>query len=252
MTYLLAVFSVTSAIAIAAVLSADYAPIARRLLPWTAGLLLGIGGFWILPEMAQDRGWLPASAGVFGALIALLLFDRYVYPICPFCAAGVHAHAEDNLDAHRHHTLTLTWPLLLFGCVHVFFDGWTIALAQSGAAGDSSAPLSWAVTVHKLPESLAIGLLAARLTATRQAAVLAVALLQGVMAIGGALALTVGRQNPRWAEFSAIPACAFLLLFGLLTLQQEWRVKGGASAMKAAAPGLLGCGAVALATGVVR
>jgi hypothetical protein len=55
-----------------------------------------------------------------------------------------------------------------------------------------------------------------------------------------------------WAEFSAIPACAFLLLFGLLTLQQEWRAHGGAAAMLAAAPGLLGCGVVALAAAAVR
>lgn len=252
MNYLVVIFALTSAIAVASALSADHAPVANRLLPWTAGLLLGIGGFWILPEMAQDRGWLPASAAVFGTLIALALFDRYVYPICPFCAAGMHAHGEDDLDAHRHHTLTLTWPLLLFGCIHVFFDGWTIALAQTGAAGESSTSLSWAATVHKMPESLAIGLLAARLTANRKTALIAIGLLQLVMAIGAALALTFGRRNPGWAEFSAIPACAFLLLFGLLTLQQEWKARGGASAMIAAAPGLLGCGAVALATSVVR
>ena len=251
MTFLLGIFFLTTVIAAAAALSADYGPIQQRVLPWTAGILIGIGAFWILPEMAESRGWAPALGGVTAALAVLGLFDRFVYPICPFCAAGLHAHAEADETAHRHHTVTLTWPLLLFGCVHVFFDGWTIALAEATGRPDSAA-LSWAAAVHKIPDSLAIGLLAARLTASPRAALAAVALVQAVMAAGGALALAIGKGNGGWAEWSAIPACAFLLLFGLLTLRQEWRARGAASAMKTAAPGLVACAAAAVAGGVLR
>ncbi len=252
MTLLVAVWLVTSALAAAAVFWADYAPLQKKMLPWTAGILLGIGAFWILPEMAESRGWIAAAGGVAGTLVALGLFDRYVYPLCPFCAAGMHAHADCGLEEHRRHTVTLTWPLLLFGCLHVFFDGWTIALAGAAAGAKTAQALAWGATVHKIPESLAIGVLAARLTSTRGAALRAVAAVQLVMAAGGALALALGRVDRAWVEMSAAPACAFLLLFGLLTLQQEWRARGGAAAMKAAAPGLIGCGAVALAASMVR
>jgi zinc transporter ZupT len=250
-SFLLAVWALTTAIAAAAAVSADYAPLQRKMMPWTAGILLGIGAFWILPEMAQSGGWAPAASAVTGTLVALGLFDRYVYPICPFCAAGVHSNAECDPTAHRR-TLTLTWPLLLFGCLHVFLDGWTIALGHAAAGVNSGQALAWGVTVHKIPESLAIGMLAAQLTATRRAALGAVAVVQLVMAGGGVLALALGKADQSWIEFSAAPACAFLLLFGLLTLEQEWRAHGVAAAMKAAAPGLLGCGAVALTAAVVR
>jgi len=46
----------------------------------------------------------------------------------------------------------------------------------------------------------------------------------------------------------AIPACAFLLLFALLTLHQEWQVNGRLAAIRAAAPVLVGSGLAALAT----
>jgi zinc transporter ZupT len=251
MTWFAVVWVATSVLAAAAALSADYAPLQKKLLPWTAGILLGIGAFWILPEMAVSRGWIPAAGGVAATLVVLALFDRYVYPLCPFCAAGMHAHADCDTEEHRLHTVTLTWPLLLFGCLHVFLDGWTIALA-SAAGGATAQALAWGASIHKIPESLAIGVLAARLTSTPAGALRAVAALQLVMGAGGALAVGLGSVDRGWMEMSAAPACAFLLLFGLLTLQQEWRLRGGAAAMKAAAPGLIGCGAVALAASMVR
>jgi zinc transporter ZupT len=251
MNMLAAIWCLTTLIALAAVLWAGYAPWQRRVLPWTAGVLLGIGAFWILPEMAVARGWAPTAAGVFGILMLLGWIDRYVYPICPFCAAGMHTHKPGEPAAHCGRAVGLGWPLLAFGCLHVFFDGWTIALSHVAALANSASALSWGTTIHKIPESVAIGVLAARLTPSRRAAVGAVASIQLVMAAGGALALFAGRLDSRWAGMSTMPACAFLLLFGLLGLQQEWRMHGRALAMRAAAPGVLGCGIAALVTTIL-
>jgi zinc transporter ZupT len=244
---LFAICGLTTVVALASVFWAADASLHRRVLPWTAGLLLGIAVFWILPEMAESRGWTATLAGVSGILLLLGLIDRYVYPICPFCAAGIHSHEHSDPAAGAcHHALTIGWPLLAAGCLHVFFDGWTIALSQSDPLSHSAAALSWGVTIHKIPESVAIGLLAGRLARNRGMAVGAVLLLQAVMASGGALALFAGQVDRRWADLSAIPACAFLLLFGLLTLQQEWQSNGRALAVRALMPGLLGCGLAAL------
>jgi zinc transporter ZupT len=197
--------------------------------------------------MAEDRGWGATLAGVSGILLLLGLLDRYVYPICPFCAAGVHGHVRDNradanLDANG-----LGRPLLAVACLHNFFDGWTIAVFHVASLSHSLAALSWGATIHKIPESVAIGLLAARFSSSRRKALGAVLSIQAAMATGGVLAVWSGRLDSRWAEISAMPACALLLLIGLLTLHQEWRLNGRLSAMRAVAPGLLGCGLAALA-----
>jgi zinc transporter ZupT len=241
----------TTAIAIGSVVWVDRSPFGRRALPWTAGVLLGISIFWILPEMAEDRGWTSTLAGVFGALLLLGLIDRYVYPICPFCAASRHSEEYGQATDFGRHAVTLGWPLLIFACVHTFFDGWTIALSQATSHSVAASALSWGASIHKLPESVAIGVLSSRLTSTRRLALGAVFLIQAVMTAGGLLAMLAGQIDTHLVEVSIFPACAFLLLFGLLTLHEEWRLNGRRSAMRAAVPGLVGSGLAALATAVL-
>ena len=242
MKILLGTCCLTTAIAIVSVFSAGHASLHRRVLPWVGGLLVGIAVFWILPEMAAQRGWVPSLVGVSAILLVAVWFDRHVYPICPFCAAGVHA------DPACRHKITFGWPLLVVGCIHSFFDGWTIALPQVASSLGPATALSWGAIVHKLPESVAIGILAARLTSSRSRALETVGLIQAAMALGGISAILVGNLEPRWSSLYSVPACAILLLFGLLALQQEWRFRGYAAALRAAGPGLLGCGLAALAS----
>lgn len=214
----------------------------RRVMPWVGGLLLGIGAFWILPEMATQWGWAISLVGVSAILAVLAWIDRYIYPICPFCAAGSHPVASvGSVRSHRH-TLTLGWPLLVVGCAHSFLDGWTIASASSAFVA-----LSWAAIVHKIPESVAIGFLAARLTSSRRLAIGTVVVIQAAMAGGGVLAALACNLDERWASIYSMPACALLLLFGLLALQEEQKFRGRVAAIRAAAPGLVGCGLAALA-----
>lgn len=233
--------ALTTAIAIASVFSGSKS----RALPGTGGILLGIAFFWVLPEIREDGGWLPL-AGVVAVLCILLLIDRYVYPICPFCAVGI------QTDRTRHRvlcgqTIQLGWPLVAIGCLHSFMDGWTIGLARVSPHAFSGTALSLGTTVHKIPESVAIGILSARLAPTRSTAFRIIALLQIAMAAGGALSISAGRFDISWAGVCVVPAGAFLLLFGILALEQEWRLHGGASAALVTAPGLLGCAIAALA-----
>ena len=71
------------------------------------------------------------------------------------------------------------------------------------------------------------------------------------MAVGGTLAVFAGNLDMSWADIYSIPACAVLLLFGLLALREEWKFRGSAAAIRAAAPGLVGCGLAALAGQIV-
>lgn len=251
MVAFLAFCCLTTVIAVASLLWVGDSSLQRRALPWTAGVLLGISIFWVLPEVAEDRGWATTLACVSGILLLLGCIDRYVCPICPYCVADMQSAEAGPAVTSCRHAAKLGWPLLLFGCVHSFFDGWAIALTQAASHPNFAAAVSWGAAVHKLPESVAIGVLVARLTSSRKMALGAVFVIQGAMTVGGVLSVLAGNRNARWAELSAMPACAFLLLFGLLTLHQEWRVNGRLSAMCAAAPGLLGCALVALATRIL-
>jgi len=210
----------------------------RRVLPVAGGVLLGIALFWILPEMAEDRGWGLSLLGVGAAFALLAWVDQKVYPLCPFCAAGVHG-------LHSH---SMGWPLLAVGCLHSFTDGWAIGAPR--AAGGLVA-LAWGATIHKLPESVAIGFLAARLTHSRRRALAVVALLQASMAAGGLCALLAGALDRRWETFAVMLACALLLLFGVLSLRDEWQHNGRISALRAAAPGVAGCALAAIAMRVL-
>jgi zinc transporter ZupT len=230
MKILIGTCCLTTAIAVLSVFCAGHARLQKRVLPWLGGVLVGIGAFWILPEMAAQRGWALALIGDSAILLVLALIDRYIYPICPFCAAGAHPGAASDSIRSCRHTIALGWPLLAAGCIHSFFDGWTIAFSRASLSSGVYAALSWGAVVHKLPESVAIGIPAARLTSGRTMAMGAVLLIQTAMAAGGAMAVFAGNLDERWADIYSMPACALLMLFGLLALQEEWRFHGGVGA----------------------
>lgn len=242
---------VTTAIAILSVYFASGARMQQRLLPWTAGVLLGVSVFWILPEIAGDRGWVVALAGVFSTAMLLAAIDRFAYPICPFCIQNLPHDPQHRQKRFARCPVRSGWPLLMLGCIHCFFDGWAIALASIGSATGVSLALSCGVLVHKVPESVAVGLIASRLTSTRARALMTVGLIQISMLSGSLFTTYSGYRSIASLEVLSIPACACLLLFGLLALEDEWRYQGIRPAIRAVVPGLFGCGIAALATHIL-
>jgi len=244
LTILLA-FCVTTGIAIVSTYSARHADLQRRAQPWIGGFLVGIVVFWILPELAKEQGWIVAAFGVTASVFCLTVIDRHVCPICPFCAAGLHVHGLTT-----RHVPAFGWPLLVVGCIHCFVDGWTMALSQVAATSHASLALSWGAFAHKVPESVAIGFLAARLTSSRPRAVATILSVQTAMLGGAILSLTTGGLQNR-LSLLGLPASACLLFFGLLALREESRLYGRLRAIRAASLGVAFCGTVALALQLV-
>jgi zinc transporter ZupT len=214
-------------------------------------VLLGVSLFWILPEIAEDRGWTVTLGLVVPMVLVLALIDRYAYPICPFCLGNLHAHQTCHSHPFTRRAVAIGWPLLIVGCVHCFLDGWAIGLARVGAmATNAAAAISYGVIVHKLPESVAIGIVAARLTSTRLRAMAMVGLIQLSMLAGGVFSFVSAYRDISSLELFSTPACACLILFGFLALEDEWRLNGVRRAILAAVPGVLGCGLMTLATRV--
>jgi zinc transporter ZupT len=245
MLVILLTFCITTGIAIVSTYSARHADLQRRAQPWIGGLLVGIVVFWILPEMAGEQGWIVAVFGVSASVLCLLVVHRYVFPICPFCAAGTHSHGL-AAEAGSHNVSAFGWPLLVVGCIHSFGDGWTIALSQVASTSHASFALSWGAFAHKVPESVAIGFLAARLTSSRRAATLIVFLVQASMLGGAILSLLTGGLENR-LSLLGVPACACLLFFGLLALREESRLYGRLRAIRVASLAMAVCGTTALA-----
>lgn len=236
----------TTGIAVFALFSSNWAPVHKRLLPWTGGVLVGLSVFWILPDLAVNEGWMISVAGISVGVAALLLFDQYVYPICPFCAFGGHEHHEHHTEHHTHY-LEIGWPLLAAGCIHNFFDGWMLELAHARGVGQLSSALSWGFAAHKIFESFAIGLLASAFASNLKRALGIILLIQTAFAAGGIAVFYVGGLNEGIVDLFVGGAAATLLFFGLSALRIEWQSRGPFPAFRVGMFGIGGCGLVAVA-----
>lgn len=161
-----------------------------------AGTLLGVALCGIGPECwAQLRaGALPAVA--FGyALFAIV--TRYVYHVCPACAAS-------HFDAATTHRLAeFATAMMLALAIHCLVDG--LALA---AGVEESAPVQlsivFAICVHKFPEGLALGALLLGGGVSRLKMLGWVALVESTTILGGLLGGILLRHIPASALATAL------------------------------------------------
>jgi len=117
---------------------------------------MGVALFWLLPEMQGFLGWPAAISWVGAGVVALAVIDRYVYPVCPACApAHDHAHCETRL-----HGFAL--PLLAAAALHSALAG-----RDHPVLGPA---LLLGIAAHKVPEGLALGVIARASLAARWSA----------------------------------------------------------------------------------
>lgn len=176
-------FFYPSLITLIAVLSAaagvwltSFQGLSRRLVPFGGGVLLGVALFWVLPEMADFFTWQVAILWLGGGFLLLAGIDRFVHPVCPACSPS---HEHDHCATRLH---GFAAPLLAAAALHSALDGWSAAASQN--AGFSMA-LIGAIAVHKIPEGLALGVIARASLGSRAAALTWCGLAQ-MATIGGA------------------------------------------------------------------
>src|SRR5271165_3268217 len=90
---LLAVFGVAVIGVLMGIRLAGMGGFSRFLAPFSGGVLLGVAGVWIIPEIAGYLGWTGAVAGSAGGFGLIWMIDRYVHAICPSCS---HTHLHDD------------------------------------------------------------------------------------------------------------------------------------------------------------
>ena len=206
---------------------------ARLVLPFSAGVLIGVAFFGLLPELAGDVGW-PVGAALCVAGYGLLLFvNRYVYTVCPTCSHD-HDHNACSTELHG-----FAAPLIVAAAVHSFLDGWSIAAVQSAAPLGLRVAVPLAVALHKLPEGIALGGILRAAVHGRSTAMIWCAAAEGATLLGGMLGLWLAPDlGTKWTLYTLGITAGWLLYLGYHAVHEEWKRRGAAPAFWSALGGV--------------
>jgi zinc transporter ZupT len=212
---------------------------ARVVVPFSAGVLLGVALFGLVPELAVELGWtaiLILFAAGYGLLLAI---NRYAYPVCPTCA---HDHDHNSCASELH---GFAGPLIAASALHAFLDGWAIATVQSTAPLGLRVAVPLAVTLHKLPEGVALGGILRASMGSRGAAMGWCALAEGATLLGGVLGLAMAPHlGTQWILYPLGITAGWLFYLGHHAVHEEWKRRGAAPACLAALAGMAGAAIV--------
>lgn len=157
-----------------------------------AGTLLGVAVCGILPECWASLNWWQLLAGLASGYVLFALVSRYIFHICPACAAS---HFD---EATTHRLAEFAMAMMLALAIHCVVDGLALAVGhEESAAVDSSVTL--AICVHKFPEGLALGALLLGGGFSRQRMLWLVAAVESTTILGGLLGWFVFHDvSPVW------------------------------------------------------
>ncbi len=215
---------------------------ARRLVPFSAGLLSGLVLFGILPELARDNGWLGGVGFVASGAAVLWVVGRWIYPVCPACS---HTHDHTICPATLH---GFAAPLLAAAGIHAFLDGVGISASTHPHAGGLGHAVLLGVGFHKLLEGIALGVILHAALGSRGAALAWCTVVEAATPLGAAveseLSLRLGLTGVSLAL--GLAGGSFLYL-AYHALHADWQRRGASAVVL---PGLLGmAGAAALQRG---
>jgi len=218
-------------------------PLLRLVLSFSAGILLGVALFGLLPELARDAGWL-VSLLLFGAGYGLLIgVDRYVYAVCPTCS---HSH-DHSACADELHGFAV--PLLAAAAIHSFLDGWSVATVQVASPVGLRLAVPLAVTLHKVPEGLALGgIVRAAVHAgarSRTRALVGCILAEACTIVGAGIGLGLAPSlGAAWIVYPLGLTAGWIFYLGFHAVHEEWKRWGAAPACVSALTGLAGAAAI--------
>ncbi len=169
-----------------------------RLISLAAGALLGVTVFVIIPECREGLTTVQVAAALISGYGVFFLVSRYVFHVCPACAAS---HFDEA--ATRHFSEIAVAMIVALG-LHSTLDGLALALGREESMGRSmDATLLLAICVHKVPEGLALGALLLASGMKRLRAVAVVAAVESTTLLGGILGLWIlPRVSGLWIDLA--------------------------------------------------
>lgn len=206
---------------------------ARLVVPLSAGVLLGVALFGLLPELAEQSGWLASSALFLAGYGLLISINRYAYPVCPTCA---HDHDHNACATELH---GFAGPLIAAAAVHSLLDGWSVATVQSAAPLGLRVAVPLAVALHKLPEGMALGGILRAAVPGRGTAMGWCVVAEGSTLVGGVAGLLAASHlGTRWIMYPLGLTAGWLAYLGYHAVHEEWKRRGPAAAFFSAAAGV--------------
>jgi zinc transporter ZupT len=213
--------------------------IARRMVSFSGGVLMGVAMVWVLPEVARMFGWTGALAWTGLGFALLGIVDRFVYPVCPACS---HTHEHDHCSTRLH---GFAAPLLAAAAVHSALDGWSLAAVGNSAGFGSAFALS--VAFHKIPEGVALGSIARAALPSKASAIGWCALAQTATILGASLEAWVApNMSPVGLNILLAIASGSFLYLGGHAIHGELRRNGAMPALMPALTGVAGSGVLRL------
>lgn len=212
--------------------------LARRAVPFSAGVLLGMAGFWVFPELGLHFGWTSALPAILGGVLTLWLIDHFLYPVCPTCS-HTHDHGHCAMELHG-----FALPLVAAAAFHSLFDGTAIAATAGAQDSGFSTALTIGLALHKVPEGVALGVILHSAMRSRAVAILAVTLAESATIAGGLLESVLAPYlGANWANLLLALAGGSFLYLGWHALHTEWKRRGAAPSF---VPALAGTASAAL------
>lgn len=192
--------------------------IARRIVPLSGAVLLVISLFLVLPELVESFGPAAGIGLMLAGVMIVWLIDRFIYPVCPACS---HTHDHDSCSTRLHGFAT---PLIIAAVLHSVFDGWALALSQDGGAGGLRSAIAAGILIHKIPESLAYGVILRAALRSKTLAMFWALIAQGATVGGAILALALAPVlGSAWiGAMLALGGGTFLYL-GFHAVHSEWK-----------------------------
>ncbi|MBM3773827.1 MAG: hypothetical protein FJW37_01535 [Acidobacteria bacterium] len=206
----------------------------RLLLPFSAGVLIGLALFGLLPA-AFNAIQPPVALLLFGfGYLVVMTVDRFIYPVCPSCS---HDHDHDSCTDSLH---GFAVPLAVATALHAFLDGWSLAAAQISGGLGLAATVPLGLLLHKLPEGLALGAMMRAAVRSRAAAFGWPVAAETATLAGAAIAyLLAPRLGTVWVPFLLATAGGSFFYLGLHAVHGAWRpALTGAAGMAALQQGV--------------
>lgn len=116
------------------------------------GVLLLVTVLDILPDAKRGLSWGMFALGVASGIALFWLIGKYIYHICPACAA----HTFDEAALHRLGQTAFLFMTALG--IHATMDGLAVVVGDE-VTGHANIGVFFAVALHKLPEGMALVLL---------------------------------------------------------------------------------------------
>jgi zinc transporter ZupT len=148
-----------------------------------AGSLMGVTLFAIIPEGFESLKWWGVVIALASGYLLFLVITKYVYHVCPACAAS---HFD---EATRHRFSEIASAMMLALAIHCTADGLALAAGHEASHSHGGRALDYslvlAVCVHKVPEGLALGALLLGAGFARSKTIALVAAVESTTLLGG-------------------------------------------------------------------